>query len=137
MMCLALLGVAGCSSRASGGADARSTPSTIHATIDAAPKAGAPAWCRTLDDPAVTALADVLPQLLTNDASVAASKVHAAAAVMRKAAAVATAEPRLLLTDAANSLDAAASDKSVASLQAVSTSFGSLSKGVQSACGFR
>lgn len=55
---------------------------------------------------------------------------------MHKAAASAPAEPSELLTDAAGSLDAAASEKSATSLQAVSKAFTSLSKGVQSACGF-
>lgn len=99
-------------------------------------KDGCPRWCRTLDDPAVTALPNILPQLLTKDASAAVPKVQAAATVMHKAAASAPAEPSELLTDAAGSLDAAASEKSATSLQAVSKAFTSLSKGVQSACGF-
>ena len=83
---LMLLGAAGCSGRATAGAFAGSTPTTAHAPIDAAPKAGAPAWCRTLDNPAVTALAGVLPQLLTGNASAALPKVQAAATVIRNAA---------------------------------------------------
>ena len=133
---LVLLGFAGCSSRAADGAAAGSTPSTSHARSDAAPKAGAPAWCRTLDSPAVTALSDVLPQLVTKQASVAAPKVRGAAMVLRHAAASAPAGPGRLLTAAASSLDSAADAKSAASLQAVGTAFTSLSKGVQSACGF-
>ena len=98
---LVLLGAAGCSGRATGGAVAGTTPTTAHAPIDAAPKAGAPAWCRTLDNPAVTALPDVLPQLLTGNASAAMPKVQAAATVIRNAAGSAPAEPGKLLADAA------------------------------------
>jgi triphosphoribosyl-dephospho-CoA synthetase len=113
-------------------------PSAVPSTLsvaEAAPKAGAPAWCRTIDSPTVTALADVLPQLVTDEAAAAAPKVHAAATVLRNAAASAAAESGRLLT-AADSLDAAADAKSATSLQVVGTAFTSLSKGVQSKCGF-
>jgi hypothetical protein len=138
---LALPGAAGCSRAAAGGSAAATfvtppvTPSTISAA-EAAPKPGAPAWCATLDNPAVTALDDVLPQLVTDKAADAAPKVRTAATVLRTAAASAPAQPRRLLTDAASSLDTAADAKSAATLQAVGTAFTSLSKGVQSTCGF-
>jgi hypothetical protein len=89
-----------------------------------------------LDNPEVTALANVLPQLVTSQASTAAAKVHAAAAVLRHAAASAPAGPGQLLTAAAGSLDTAADAKSADSLQAVGAAFSSLSKGVQGTCGF-
>jgi hypothetical protein len=137
----ALLGVAGCS-RGVGGpvySGTSAIPSSAQSTISTAnsePKSGAPAWCDKLDNPAVIALADVLPQLVTDQASAAAPKVHSAATVLRAAGASAPAQPRRLLADAAGSLEAAADAKSAASLQAVATAFASLSKGVQSACGF-
>lgn len=139
---LALLGIAGCSR---GAADApvspgvSALPSAVQSTLSAAaaaPKTGAPAWCSTLDNPAVTGLADVLPQLVTGKAADAAPKVHAAATVLRNAAASAPAGPGLLLTAAASSLDTAADARSAAALQGVGTAFSSLSKGVQGTCGF-
>lgn len=138
---LALLGAAGCSRGATGSASSTvfavptPPPSTI-AAADAAPKSGAPAWCRTVDSPSVTALVNVLPQLVTDKAAGAAPQVHAAATVLRNAAVSAPAGPKRLLTAAADSLDTAAGAKSAASLQAVGTAFASLSKGVQSTCGF-
>jgi hypothetical protein len=89
-----------------------------------------------IDNPVVTALPVVLPQLLTRSASTAAPKVHSAATVLRHAAASAPAGPSRLLTAAASSLDAAADAKSGLALQPVGTAFTSLSKGVQSTCGF-
>jgi hypothetical protein len=138
---LALLGAAGCSRNAAGSVSSKISafPSGVQSTIsgaEAAPEPGAPGWCRTLDNPAVTALPSVLPQLVTNQASAVAPKVHAAAAVLRNAAASAPTGPGLLLTAAAGSLDTAADARSAASLQAVGTAFTSLSKGVQSTCGF-
>lgn len=114
-------------------------PSAVPSAVsvaEAAPKAGAPAWCRTIDSPTVTALANVLPQLVTDNAATAVPQVRAAAAVLHNAAESAAVEPGRLLTAAADSLDAAADAKSAASLQVVGTAFTSLSKGVQNACGF-
>lgn len=139
---LALLGATGCSQGATSGSvssQASSFPSAVPSSISAAeavPKAGAPAWCGTLDSPAVTALSGVLPQLVGKQASAAVPKVRAAATVLRQAAASAPAEPGQLLTAAAGSLDTAADAKSAASLKAVGAAFTALSKGVQSACGF-
>jgi hypothetical protein len=89
-----------------------------------------------LDKPKVTALADVLPELVTSHASAAAPKVRAAATVLRQAAASAPRGPGRLLTAAADSLDTAADARSAASLKTVGTAFTTLSKGVQGACGF-
>jgi hypothetical protein len=140
---LMLLGVAGCSRGAADSSAPHSgfsaissaAPSTISAA-EAAPKPGAPAWCGMLDNPEVTALANVLPQLVTSQAAAAAAKVHAAAAVLRHAAASAPAGPGQLLAAAAGSLDTAADAKSAASLQTVGAAFSLLSKGVQGTCGF-
>ena len=134
-------GVAGCSRGADGSVSSgiSAIPSAVPSTIsvaEAAPKAGAPVWCRTIDSPTVTALANVLPQLVTDEAVTTAPKVRAAATVLHNAAASAAAEPGRLLTAAADSLDAAADAKSATSLQVVGTAFTSMSKGVQSACGF-
>lgn len=139
---LALVAAAGCSQGSTGGSvpsEVSNFPSAVQSTISstvAAPKAGAPTWCGTLDSPAVTTLSGVLPQLVGKQASAAAPKVRAAATVLRQAAASAPAGPGQLLTAAADSLDTAADAKSAASLQAVGTAFTALSKGVQSACGF-
>jgi hypothetical protein len=144
MAALALGGLAGGAAGCSRGVDGSvssgtsaipsAAPSTI-SVAEAAPKAGAPVWCRTIDSPTVTALTDVLPQLVTDEAVAAAPKVHAAATVLRNAAASAAAESGRL-TATADSLDAAADAKSAKSLQAVGTAFTSLSKGVQDTCGF-
>jgi hypothetical protein len=133
---LVLFGLTGCKTSGHSNADAATTPSTTTTTIDSAPMTNAPAWCVTLDDPAVVALPDVLPRLLTDDSSAMAPKVHAAAAVLRSAATSAPGEPMKLLTDTADSLETAADHPSADSLQAVATAFASLSEGVQSACGF-
>lgn len=137
---LVLPGTAGCSRAGESVSSGVSAfPSGVQATIsgaEAAPAAGAPGWCRTLDNPAVTALANVLPQLVTNQASAAVPKVHAAATVLRNAAASAPTGPGLLLNAAAGSLNTAADAKSPTSLQAVGRAFTSLGKGVQSTCGF-
>lgn len=139
---LALLGAASCSRGSAEGSAASGVsaiPSAVQSTIsavEAAPKPGAPAWCRTIDNPAVTTLSGVLPQLLTNQASAAAPKVRAAATVLRHASVSAPTGPGRLLTAAADSLDTAANAKSAASLQAVGTAFTALSNGVQSTCGF-
>jgi hypothetical protein len=90
-----------------------------------------------IDDPAVTALPGALPLLLNDGAAAAIAKVRAAATVLRHAAASAPAEPARLLVTAAGSLDDAAAVRSAASLQTVGRAFTSLSKGVQSTCGFR
>ncbi len=140
---LALLAAAGCSRGASADGPASpaasSFPSAAQSSIpagEAAPKAGAPAWCGTLDSPAVTGLPGVLPQLVSKHASAAAPKVHAAAEILRHAAASAPAGPGQLLTVAAGSLDTAAGAKSAASLKDVATAFTALGKGVQGTCGF-
>lgn len=138
---LALLGAAGCSRGAGGSVSSEasaipsSAPSTI-STVNAAPKPGAPAWCSTLDNPAVIALANAVPELVTDQASTAAPKLQTAATVLRNAAASAPTQPKRLLTAAAGSLEAATDAKSAASLQAVATAFASLSKGVEGTCGF-
>lgn len=139
---LALLGVTGCSQGTAGGSvssGVSSFPAAVPSSFsaaEAAPKPGAPAWCGTLDNPAVTALPGVLPQLMTDKASAAVPKVRAAATVLRQAAASAPAGPGKLLTAAAGSLDTAAGARSAASLLAVGTAFTALSEGVQGACGF-